>query len=213
MYPCCILSLLCSRVTPALLPRLKPPCNDQSSDVMAPFDGSQLLQCHTRAGIQVTLCAHPAAQPALHTELPASNLGNFPPCHQGLGCSEVGSHRRTGESESGLKMLRDQRGEVGRSRIHALGGGLREGKWEGEDLFCYWLFKVVQLKNWINLIWLCFSARLDMLSFLALWIVQYIVCCKIWVCQDRAVVTQPTLGVMQHCWVDSPALPPPPYPW
>lgn len=84
---------------------------------------------------------------------------------------------------------------------------------EGEGLFCYWLFKVVQFKNWINLIRLCFSARLDMLSFLALWIVQYIVCCKIWVCRDRAVVTQPTLGVMQHCWVDSPALPPPAYPW
>lgn len=23
---------------------------------------------------------------------------------------------------------------------------------EEEDLFCYWLFKVVQFKNWINLI-------------------------------------------------------------
>lgn len=47
----------------------KPPCSDLTWDLMALFDGSQLLQCHTRAGGQVTLCAHPAAQPALHTGL------------------------------------------------------------------------------------------------------------------------------------------------
>lgn len=81
-----------------------------------------------QAGIQVTLCAHPAAHPALHTELARSNLGNFPPCHQGLGCSEVRSQRGTGESESGLKVLRDQRGEVGRGRVHVLGGGMGEHK-------------------------------------------------------------------------------------
>lgn len=80
------------------------------------------------ASVQVTLCAHPAAQPALHTELAASNLGNFPPCHRGLGCSEVRNQRRTGESESGLEMLRDQRGKVGRGRVWALGGGLGEYK-------------------------------------------------------------------------------------
>lgn len=58
----------------------------------------------------------------------ASNLGNFPPCHRGLGCSEVRSQRGTEESESGLKMLRDQRGKVGRGRVCALGGGLGEHK-------------------------------------------------------------------------------------
>lgn len=111
-------------------------------------------------------------------------------CLLGLDFSSVTFHSATGdwgggglevnekqESESGLKMLRDQRGKVGRGRVWCWEEEQGEYKL-GEDLFSYWLFKVVQFKNWINLIWLCFSARLDMLSFLALWIVQYIVCCK-----------------------------------
>lgn len=81
-----------------------------------------------QAGVQVTLCVHPTSHPALHTELACSNLGNFPPCHRGLGCSEVRSQRGTGESESGLKMLRDQRGKAGRGRVCVLGGGMGEHK-------------------------------------------------------------------------------------
>lgn len=34
-HPCCTLFLLCSRVTPALLPGLKLPCSDLTSDLMA----------------------------------------------------------------------------------------------------------------------------------------------------------------------------------
>lgn len=125
MHPCCILFFFCSRVTLALLPGLKLPCSDLTSDLWLL---SQLLQRHMQAGVQVTLCVHPTSPPALHTELACSNLGNFPPCHRGLGCSEVRSQRGTGESESGLKMLRDQRGKAGHGRVCVLGGGMGEHK-------------------------------------------------------------------------------------
>lgn len=48
-------------------------------------------------------------------------------------------------------MLRDQRGKVGRGRVCVLGGGLGGAQARGRFV-SYWLFKVVQFKNWINLI-------------------------------------------------------------
>lgn len=132
MHLCCILFLLCSRVIPALLPRLKLPCSDPSPDLMAliiiitvSHAGGRPSDL-VRASRRSSRTAHGAVAQAA-----GSDLGNFPPCHRGLGCSEVRSQTGTEESESGLKMLRDQRGKVGRGRVCALGGGLGEHKWGG----------------------------------------------------------------------------------
>lgn len=128
LYPFPLVQQSC----PSSAARLKLPCSDLSSDLMALITIIAVSHAGGRPG-DLVRASHRSSRTAhvAVAQAASSNLGNFPPCHRGLGCSKVRSQRRTEESESGLKMLRDQRGKVGRGRVCALGRGLGEHKWGG----------------------------------------------------------------------------------